>query len=183
MTTTAAQKSPFGSPWWLILLEGIALFILGLLLLAAPGITTIVLVQFIGIYWIVVGILKIISIFLDSSGWIWKLIAGGVAILAGLIVVRHPLWAPFILGGVLIILLGIQGLVIGIFGLVQAFKGDGWPVALLAVISIVFGLVFLLNIGGFVQILPGALGVLSIIGGVLAIAGAFKRKSVEAGAG
>jgi len=33
-------------PWWLVLLEGIALVILGILLFASPGMTTLILVQF-----------------------------------------------------------------------------------------------------------------------------------------
>ena len=179
MTTSTAQQSSRlgGMPWWLVLIEGIALLILGLLLLSSPGMTTLILVQFVGIYWLIAGIFKIITIFMDSSGWGWKLAGGIVGILAGLIVVQHPLWAPFVLGSALIIILGIQGLIIGVIGLIQAFKGGGWGAAVLGVISILFGLLFLFNVGGFIMALPGAIGILALIGGVIAIVGAFKVKS------
>ena len=70
------QVEAAGLPWWAVLCEGIALIALGLLLLAAPGMTTLIVVQFVGIYWLVAGIFKIVTIFLDRSGWGWKL--GGV---------------------------------------------------------------------------------------------------------
>ena len=143
MTASVAQQPsyPGGVPWWLILVEGIAVLILGVLLLVAPGMTTLILVQFVGIYWLIAGIFKIISIFMDSSGWGWKM-AGGIVV-----------------------------------GLLQAFKGGGWGAAVLGVISILFGLLFLFNVLGFTVALPGALGVLGLIGGIIAIVGAFKLRS------
>jgi len=69
MTAMVKEAEAAGVPWWMVLIEGIALGILGLLLLASPGMSTFLLVQFVGIYWLVAGIFKIISIFLDSSGW------------------------------------------------------------------------------------------------------------------
>ena len=63
-TRTAAQQTP-SVPWWLVLLQGIALLILGALLLTNPAMTTIVLIQFLGIYWLVKGIFEIVSIFID----------------------------------------------------------------------------------------------------------------------
>lgn len=176
MTTAVSQSRYAGIPWWLILIEGIALLILGLLLLASPGQTTFILVQFVGIYWFVAGIFKIISIFLDSSGWGWKLVGGILGILAGLIVIQHPLWAPFVVGATLVIILGIQGLVFGTIGLIQAFRGGGWGPGIMGVISILFGLLFLNNVWGFALSLPWAIGILAIIGGVLAIIAAFQAK-------
>ena len=112
--TAAAQVSSDdsqGIPWWLVLLEGISLIILGILLLLKPGMTTIVFIQFLGIYWLVGGLFRIISIFLDSSMWGWKLLGGILGILAGIIVLRHPVWSPFVVGVTLIIIMGIQGII------------------------------------------------------------------------
>ena len=115
-----------GVPWWLVLIEGISLIILGLLMLASPGMSTLILIQFVGIYWLVAGIFKIVSIFMDSADWGWKLVGGILGILAGLIVLQHPLWSPLVIGATLIIILGVQGLIVGVIGLVQAFRGAGW---------------------------------------------------------
>ena len=165
-----------GVPWWLVLIEGISLVILGLLMLMAPGSTTLILVQFVGIYWLIAGIFKIVSIFLDSSGWGWKLAGGILGILAGIIVLQHPLWSPFLIGATLILLLGIQGLIFGGIGIFQAFKGAGWGVGIMGAVSILFGLLFLGNVAGFTLALPWTIGILALIGGIIAIVGAFKIK-------
>jgi uncharacterized membrane protein HdeD (DUF308 family) len=175
-TSTVNQADTAGVPWWLVLIEGIALIVMGLLLLASPGMTTLILVQFIGIYWLVAGIFKIVSIFMDSAGWGWKLAGGILGILAGLIVLQHPLWSPFVIGNVLVIILGIQGIIVGVVGLIQAFKGAGWGSGILGVISILFGLLFLFNVWAFTFSLPWAIGLLALVGGVLAIVAAFRLK-------
>ena len=174
--TMVNQAETAGVPWWLVLIEGIALIVMGLLLLASPGMTTLILVQFIGIYWLVAGIFKIVSIFLDSSGWGWKLAGGILGILAGLIVLQHPLWSPLVIGNVLVIILGIQGIIVGVVGLIRAFKGAGWGSGILGVISILFGLLFLFNVWAFTFSLPWAIGLLALVGGVLAIVAAFRLK-------
>jgi uncharacterized membrane protein HdeD (DUF308 family) len=170
------QAETAGVPWWLVLIEGIALIVMGLLLLASPGMTTLILVQFIGIYWLVAGIFKIVSIFMDSSGWGWKLAGGILGILAGLIVLQHPLWSPFVIGNVLVIILGIQGIIVGVIGLIQAFKGAGWGSGILGAVSILIGLLFLFNVWAFTLSLPWAIGLLALVGGVLAIVAAFRLK-------
>jgi uncharacterized membrane protein HdeD (DUF308 family)/predicted flap endonuclease-1-like 5' DNA nuclease len=179
MTTAAAQDEVKLMPWWLVLIEGIALIVLGLLFLAKPGMTAEVLVQFLGIYWLVAGMFRIISIFLDRAMWGWKLFAGILGIIAGLIVVRNPLWSTVILGNTLIVLVGIMSIVMGAISLWRAFKGAGWGEGILGVVSILLGILLLTNVWLFTFSLPWTLGLLSIIGGVLAIWGAFQVKKLE----
>ena len=177
--TAAAQASrddSLGIPWWLVLLEGVSLIILGILLLLKPGMTTIVFIQFLGIYWLVGGLFRIISIFLDSSMWGWKLLGGILGILAGIIVLRHPVWSPFVVGATLVIIMGIQGIIYGGIGIFQAFKGAGWGVGILGAISILFGIYLLANIGAATLVLPWVVGVLGIVGGIAAIVMAFRIK-------
>jgi len=69
--TMTKEESVF--PWWVVLIEGIAAIIIGILLLANPRATTVVLIQFLGIYWFIIGIIDIVRIFIDSSMWGWKL--------------------------------------------------------------------------------------------------------------
>jgi uncharacterized membrane protein HdeD (DUF308 family) len=177
---TAAQVSRSEGemvPWWLILIEGIALILLGILLLLRPGMTSLIFIQFLGIYWLVGGIFKIVSIFLDRSLWGWKLFAGVLGIIAGIIVIQHPIWSPVIVGSTLVILLGIQGIIYGGVGVFQAFKGAGWGAGILGAISILFGIYLLANIGSATLVLPWVVGVLALVGGVAAIVMAFRVKS------
>src|SRR5918997_6808141 len=78
-------------PWWLVLLEGVFAAIFGILLLIAPGATLIFLVQVLGVYLFIEGILRLVSIFLDSSLWGLKLGIGILGIFAGIVVLNHPL--------------------------------------------------------------------------------------------
>ena len=53
--TATAQAAPAAEnlPWWLGVVQGIALLVLGVMCLTAPGATLFVVVQFAGIYWLV----------------------------------------------------------------------------------------------------------------------------------
>jgi uncharacterized membrane protein HdeD (DUF308 family) len=56
--------------------EGIVAAFLGLLLLIAVGATLLFLVQVLSLYLSIAGLFRIIGIFVDSSLWSWKLVAG-----------------------------------------------------------------------------------------------------------
>lgn len=163
-------------PWWLVLIQGIAALIIGIFLLTAPGATTLFLVQFMGIYWLVSGIFQIVAIFVDSTAWGWKLFAGILGILAGIVVLNHPLWSALLVPATLIIILGVQGIIFGIIGLVQAFQGAGWGAGILGALSIIFGLVLLFNPILGATALPWVLGIFGIVGGIAGIIGAFRMK-------
>jgi hypothetical protein len=79
--------------------------------------------------------------------------------------------------GVYIIILGIQGLVLGGVTLVTAFQGEGWGVGILGGLSIVLGLVLLFNVWIGVAALPYILGAFGLVGGVVAIVMAFRMRS------
>src|SRR5215212_3274527 len=158
MTAFAQRTEGMDSPWWLVLLEGIAAAIIGLFLLTAPGATLFVLVQVLGIFWLVLGIL------------------------AGIVVLQHPLWSSVLVPAIYLIILGIQGLISGGVSLVLAFSGGGWGAGILGALSIVFGLVLLFNVWIGVAVLPYILGAVGIVGGGLAIAVAFAMRSMDRGA-
>src|SRR5947209_4688881 len=140
-----ATPESMSIPWWLVLLEGIAAVIIGLFLLMSPGITLLFLVQVAGFFWLFGGILRIVSIFVDSSLWGWKLIGGIIGVLAGILVLQHPIWSTLLVPAVYVIILGIQGIIVGVTSLVVAFSGGGWGAGILGVLSIVFGIILLLN--------------------------------------
>ena len=184
-STYAERPESISVPWWLVLLEGIAAVIIGLFLLTSPGITLLFLVQVTGFFWLIGGILRIVSIFVNSSSWGWKLLGGILGILAGIVVLQHPVWSTLLVPAIYVIILGIQGIISGSTTLLLAFQGGGWGVGILGVLSIVLGIVLLLNplfIG--VAVLPFVLGAFSLIGGIVAIVGAFMlHRGSEPGAG
>jgi uncharacterized membrane protein HdeD (DUF308 family) len=175
-TVTATETDVKMTPWWLVLLEGIAAVIVGVLLLTDPRQTMVILIQVLGIYWFIAGIFKIVSIFIDSTMWGWKLFAGILGILAGIIIINHPLWSPVLVQATVVLLLGIDGIIIGIVSLVQAFKGGGWGIGILGVLSIIFGVILLANLWMATFALSWVVGIFAIIGGIFAIIMAFRLR-------
>lgn len=176
MTAAVSAQEDYGVPWWLVLIQGIAAIIIGALLLISPGKTTLLIVQFLGIYWLISGIFSIVSIFLDSTAWGWKLFAGILGILAGIVILQNPLWSTVLVPTTLIIVLGIQGMIIGVINLIQAFRGGGWGIGILGVISIIFGIILLANPILGAAALPWVLGIFALVGGVMAMVQAFRMR-------
>lgn len=176
MTAEATTTDTRTIPWWLVLIQGIAALIVGLLLLVNPAATTLVLIQLVGIYWFVSGIFGIVSIFIDKSMWGWKLFAGILGIIAGILIIQHPLWSTLLVPTVIVIVLGIEGIIIGIVNLIQAFQGGGWGIGILGVLSILFGLFLMFNPLAAAVALPIVLGIFGIVGGIFAIIAAFRLR-------
>ena len=99
---------------------------------------------------------------------------GILGIIAGMAVLRHPLYATVFVGTFLIIFLAIDGLIMGIMGLVRAFMGAGWGTGILGVLTIIIAIFLFANLGGATLALPLVLGVLLIIGGIVAIFYSFR---------
>jgi len=178
---TAATER-LSNNWWVFLLQGIAVLILGILLITNPAVTVATLVIFLGIYWLIDGIFSLVSIFTKTSNlhWGWLLARGILGILAGIYVVRHPLLASLLVPTVLIIILAVQGLIMGVIGIIQAFKGDGWGTGVLGAINILFGIILLSSPLLAAWILPLVIGIFGIIGGIALIFFAFKVRKATA---
>jgi uncharacterized membrane protein HdeD (DUF308 family) len=176
----APVTAEVGTPWWVALIAGIALAIVGMLLLLEPSMTFLMLIQLLGIYWFVNGLVRIASIFIDPTGWGWKLAIGVVGIIAGLVIIQHPLWSSVLIPTTLVFMFGLAGLFIGLLEVVSAFMGTGWSTGILGVVSMIFGLLLLFNPLAGAIALPFAFGALALIGGVgTAIASFFTLRLAE----
>jgi uncharacterized membrane protein HdeD (DUF308 family) len=139
--TLVPQKSDI---WWVFLLQGFAGIIIGLMLITEPGATMVTLTTVLGFYWLITGVLALVQVFVDrATPWVWSLLAGLVGILAGLFVLRHPLVAALTVPTVLVIILGIQGLVIGAVQIIGGFKGGGIGPFILGAINVLVGILLL----------------------------------------
>jgi uncharacterized membrane protein HdeD (DUF308 family) len=183
MTTTYADSESATFPWWIVLLEGIFAAILGILLLIAPGATLVFLVQVLGFYMLIGGILRIVSIFIDSSLWGLKLAVGILGILAGILVLNHPLWSAIAIPVYIVYIIGFLAIIEGFVGLIQAFQGGGWGAGILGILVIVFGIIVLSSplIGAVA--LPFILGGFMVVGGVTAVVASFSLRSSPAATG
>src|SRR6266571_4697698 len=155
-----------GFPWWVVLVEGIFALIFGLLLISAPGSTSLFLVTVLGFYWLIRGIFSIIEIFIPNTGthWGWLLFMGILGIIAGMVVLRNLGYATVLVGTFIIVFLAVDALIMGIMGLIRAFTGGGWGP----------GILLFTNVFGAVLALPIVIGAILIVGGIVAIFFSFR---------
>jgi len=177
--TEGAAVEKWVIPWWASLVQGLFSMIIGLLLLTNPAATTIFIVQFIGIYWLVTGVFSITGIFIDRSYWGWKLLSGAIGIFAGLAVVQHPLWSAVLLPTMLVIIMGVNGIMIGLINFFGAFKGGGFSAAVLGIISFLFGVILLSSPLIAAVALPFAFGAIAVAGGIMAVFSSFAQRKKE----
>jgi len=154
--------------WWLILLEGIAAFAIGLLIIGAPGISSMALIQLLGAYWLVSGIFSLVSLFTSHRSWGWKLLTGLLGIIAGLLVLQYPMWSAILVPAVIGISLGIDGILIGVMRLVMWYRGAGWGMGILGVLSVLLGFVLLLFPPLAILTAIYAFAILCLVGGISA---------------
>jgi uncharacterized membrane protein HdeD (DUF308 family)/predicted flap endonuclease-1-like 5' DNA nuclease len=170
-----------GSHWWLVLIEGILAIILGILLIGNPTTGLVLIVSILGFYWLITGVITLISLFWNRTQWGWKLFTGIIGIIAGLVIIQNPITASLLVPATFALVLGILGIVFGISQLIQSFTGGGWGMAVLGVLSILLG--FLLMVRPLVAglTLGFMMGFLLILGGIVAIVASFglRRESRE----
>jgi uncharacterized membrane protein HdeD (DUF308 family) len=188
-TVTAAEPSPTAletnaRPWGFLLIQGIAMIIIGAIMLWAPAKTRVetytLLVALLGIYWIISGVLDLVHMFTDHKGWGWKLLMGLVSIMAGFYIVAYPTATALALPRIFVLVLGIWGVMQGILMLVLAFKGGGWGFGALGVIGIVFGGILIANYAapGIGLSLVWVAAIWAFIGGFFMIFRAFQQRKV-----
>ena len=164
--------------WWVFLLQGVAGILLGLMLLTDPGATLIVLVTFLGFYWLFTGVMALVRVFVDHSvPWIWSLLIGIVGIFAGLVVLHHPLLAALTLPAVIVIVLGVEGVIMGVLDVIGGFAGGGFGSFLLGVVNFVIGVLLLGAPFAAALAVPLVFGVLLLIQGIALIFLAFRVRS------
>jgi uncharacterized membrane protein HdeD (DUF308 family) len=176
-TAEATSEGPIvpSNYWWIVLLQGIAGVIIGILLFTDPAPTLVTLTLFLGVYWFIYGIFELVRVFTGGgSNWGWHLISG-------LLGVRNPLWAAALVPATLVWLLGVAGIVIGIMSLVEGFRGGGWGPGVLGALSIILGLVLLFgNTFIAVTVLVLTIAGIAVIGGIVAIVMSFQIKGAKA---
>jgi uncharacterized membrane protein HdeD (DUF308 family) len=179
--TTVAVPTSMGTffPWWVLLLQGIIALLLGIALLASPGRTMLVIITFLGAYWLVSGFFDLISIFWDRSNVLWKIILGIIGIVAGLAILTYPLYSTLLVPYLFTVMVGFLGLFYGVVALIGAFTGKGWGVGILGILSIIFGGLILAEPFAATLAVPFVFGLIGIVFGFAAIVGAFMVRSAE----
>ena len=90
---------------------------------------------------------------------------------------QNPWWSTILVPAVIVIIIGIQGLIQGVLSLILAFQGGGWGIGILGVLSIIFGIILLINPWLGAVVFPIVLGAFMLVGGIFAIIAAFRLRS------
>jgi uncharacterized membrane protein HdeD (DUF308 family) len=178
MTEAIRRLEATTSPWWILLLEGIAAAILGLLLVTSPQAGATLLARIIAFYILIRGLLFIVGLFIDRTQWLAKLIAGILGVIAGIIMLEHPLWVSAVVPTFITWTVGGLAVLIGVISLIHFYQGSGWGDAVIGVLCILLGvpLVFQPIRGPTVQVV---LGIAALIGGIVVIIIALRVKRVQ----
>jgi uncharacterized membrane protein HdeD (DUF308 family) len=144
------------------------------LLITRPAETLVALVIFLGLYWLFVGVLELVRVFVDDSvPWYWSLIIGVLGILAGIIVLKHPIFSAIVLPAAIVLWLGVLGVVIGVIGIIGSFTGGGIGSLIFGVVNLIIGVILLGAPIPAAVAVPIVFGALLLIQGVILIVYAF----------
>jgi uncharacterized membrane protein HdeD (DUF308 family) len=182
MASSQAVGSPAGprlmlhalaKNWWVFLLRGIVAILFGVLTLVWPEVTLVTLVLFYGAFALVDGVLAVIAAMAGGAPqprW-WLAIVGIAGIAAGVLTFLWPGLTA------LVLLLFIAGWAIAtgamqIVGAVRLRKeiDNEWFLIAGGVLSVIFGLVLLVQPGAGALALIFAIGIYAIVYGILQVA-------------
>ncbi len=172
--------------WWIVLLRGIALTVLGGLLIAKPGITIIVLVQFLGAYFLVDGVFSVFHSIKGRKymqGWGWGIFMGALEILTGIIVFTNPLVSTIVTASVLVYSVAFMALLFGVLGIVtgiqvrKEIKGE-WAMIAGGVLAIIFSVILIMNPMASMSVYLIVMGVMALMGGLIQIFASFQIRKI-----
>jgi uncharacterized membrane protein HdeD (DUF308 family) len=166
--------------WWLLALRGLAGVLFGILAFIWPGITLFVLVCLFGAYALVNGVLSLILAWKAPKGFpqFGSLILGGIlGIAAGLI----TFFMPGITALGLVIVIAAWAIVVGVMEIVAAIKlrkiiTREWLWILAGTLSVVFGILLLLQPAVGAVVLVWWIGAFALAFGILFLILAFRLK-------
>ena len=178
---TLTMRPVQSSVWWVFLLQGIAGIFLGLMLITAPSATLVSLVTFLGVFFLMNGMLSLVQMFVDRSvPWIWSLLIGISGIAAGVLIIRHPLVAALTLPTMIVIIFGVEGLVMGVLEIVGGFAGGGTGSFIRGAFNLLIGLLLLSSPMTAALAVPFVFGALLLVEGIALIILAFRTRPSEA---
>ncbi len=172
--------------WWIVLLRGIALTVLGGLLITKPELTVIVLVQFLGAYFLVDGVFSVFHSIKGRKymqGWGWGIFMGALEILTGTIVFTNPLVSTIVTASVLVYSVALMALLFGVLGIVtgiqvrKEIKGE-WAMIAGGVLAIIFSVILIMNPMASMSVYLIVMGVMALMGGLIQIFASFQIRKI-----
>ncbi len=165
--------------WGLVLASGLTSLALGVVLVVWPSASLAVLAALVAIQLIVVGIVRIVQAMSGDGVRVLLGLAGGLALIVGLLVLRDPLQSVL----TLTMILGAFWVISGVMEILGAFVGVDRPgrgaEILGGVLGIGVGAVLLVYTDFSVTLLVVVTALWMIVAGVLATWAAFRLRSAR----
>lgn len=175
-----------GKVWWIPLIRGCLMIILGAYALFQPGMTMSVLVQVIGVLLFAEGVLSIISAVMEKiPSRFWTIIRGVLFVLGGLFVFTHSAIVADVSTTFIVYMFAVIVVLAGVFEIIGAThdhkdnKSDFWPI-LGGILAILFGILLFCAPVAFGTLFMRILGVFAIINGISLVILAFRIRHFAA---
>ncbi len=183
MTTVRGMGTIAAKYWWVLLVRGILLVILGILMFAWPQATLTVFVVLFAAYLFVDGVMNIFEGFSERkagepSGW--SFVSGALAIIFGIVVL---VW-PDTVGKVLMYIIAIWAILAAIAGIAAGLRlrktpGSGWVWFLAwGVLAGLFGIALLVNPAAGILSILWLVAIWAIMSGIVFIIASFFVRKV-----
>ena len=127
-------KHALTARWGLLMFQGVALIILGILAIAAPLLATIAIEIYIGWLFLIAGVVELIGMFYgdDIAAFLWTLVTAALSVGLGVLLLYHPITGTVSLTLALTAFLVAEGIfqIIGSVAYRKALPGAwGWMLA------------------------------------------------------
>jgi uncharacterized membrane protein HdeD (DUF308 family) len=178
-TTSQLKTEP---TWWVLLLQGILLLFIGWFMLRSPITSIIVLVQVLGFYWIINGIVTMAFSFTEQEkehSSIWKFLGGLIGIIAGIFVLNNRLFATVLTPVIFTYFIAFTFIINGVIEMFSGGKktGSKWADFFFGLFYLLMGLMLLgMPLAASVMTVVFTLGLLAMTGGLMAIIFSFRYK-------
>jgi uncharacterized membrane protein HdeD (DUF308 family) len=160
-------------------LESLAAIVMGILLLVSPQQAAQWLIVMFGLFWLIHGVVWLVSIFRNRKEWGWRFAAGVGSILLGGLLLAQPAWSAYLSSAVMVWIVGAAGCVIGVVMVIKGFAYYHWGRVVLGFLTM--GASFLLLLGAPLASLtvPSLLGAAAILVGGYGLLKAARKGPVK----
>lgn len=182
-------KSLSPNAWWVPLIYGILCIALSAMFFFHPMFAITGVVWSIGLFWLLGGIMKLVSLAFDPTQSIWKFLGALASIIVGIWIVFPGAGGTSLLEGAvqndivftsaLSFVWVFGGMFVGIATFLAGYNVKSWPDMLIGITEIILGLYLVFNIFILAALVPFVFGLVALCAGIFAIIAALKARNVE----
>ena len=152
--------------WWVLVIAGILSILFGLAVLLWPGATLLVLIWLSGAYFLLDGAIEIVGMARAIGArttWWTHLVLGLLSLGAGVLVFAYPGMTALIF----LYIVAFWAITIGLIEIVSSFTTGQFLLAVVGLLTVLFGFILLANPAAGILAFTVIVGVFAIVRGVL----------------